>query len=128
MPGDRAIKGEIAKGGMVIELLDVDCIQPAGVNARLDSKLPIFGSCRYPFCVDVEQSMEYFADSVGIGEAKPFLLNASESVLASTPELVTLPDDMVARLVGKSSLDGVGALGSFYCGLWRCWMSGRSCA
>ena len=40
---DRAIKGEIAEGGIVIELLNVDCIEPARVDVRLNSKLGAFG-------------------------------------------------------------------------------------
>ena len=44
MLSDRAIKGEIAKGGIVIEPLNVDCIEPASVDVRLNSKLRAFGS------------------------------------------------------------------------------------
>jgi deoxycytidine triphosphate deaminase len=40
---DRAIKGEIAEGGIVIESLNVDCIEPARVDVRLNSKLGAFG-------------------------------------------------------------------------------------
>lgn len=40
---DRAIKGEIAEGAIVIESLSVDCIEPARVDVRLNSKLGAFG-------------------------------------------------------------------------------------
>jgi dCTP deaminase len=46
-------------------------------------------------------------------EVKPegaFILHPGEFVLGSTLELVTLPDDIVARLEGKSSLGRLGLL------------------
>ena len=107
---DRTIKEEIGKGRIVIEPLDASCIQPASVDIHLDNKLLVFKTWRHPFYIDVKQSVDDLSESVEIDEDRPFLLNAGEFVLASTLESITLPDDIVARLEGKSSLGRIGLL------------------
>jgi len=107
---DRTIKEEIAKGRIVIEPLDLTCIQPASVDIHLDNKLLVFKTWRHPFYIDVKQNIDDLSEPVEIDETKPFLLNAGEFVLASTLESITLPDDIVARLEGKSSLGRIGLL------------------
>ena len=107
---DRTIKEEIAKGRIVIEPLDLTCIQPARIDLHLDNKLLVFRTWRYPFCIDVKQNIDGLSEPVEIGEDEPFLLNAGEFVLASTLESTTLPDDIVARLEGKSSLGRIRLL------------------
>jgi dCTP deaminase len=107
---DRTIRDEIAKGRIVIEPLDPTCIQPASVDIHLDNKLLVFKTWRPPFYIDVKQNISGLAESVEIGEDRPFLLNAGEFVLGSTLESLTIPDDIVARLEGKSSLGRIGLL------------------
>jgi dCTP deaminase len=105
-----AVKEEIAEGTIVMEPLNVDCIQPASIDSHSDNKLLMLKTWRYPFCVDVKQSMDGLSEPVAIGEDKPFFLNAGEFVLASTLESIALPDDIVARLAGKSSSGPIGLL------------------
>ena len=107
---DRTIKEEIAKGRIVIEPLDTACIQPASIDVHLDKKLLVFITRRHPFYIDVRQNMDDLVEPVEISEDSPFFLNAGEFVLASTLESITLPDDIVARLEGKSSLGRIGLL------------------
>ena len=107
---DRSIKEEIAQGRILIEPLDPDCIQPASVDIHLDKKLLIFKTWRYPFYIDVKQNMEDLTELTEIGEDQPFFLQPGEFVLASTLEHITLPDDIVGRLEGKSSLGRMGLL------------------
>ena len=110
MLSDHTIKEQIAKGRIVINPLDTSCIQPASVDVHLDNKLLVFKTWRYPFYIDVRRSIDDLSEPVEIGEDKPFLLNAGEFVLASTMESITLPDDIVGRLEGKSSLGRIGLL------------------
>lgn len=70
----------------------------------------ILKTWRYPFYVAVKQTMDGFTKPVTIGEDKSFSLNAGQFVLASTLESVALPDDIVARLEGKSPLGPIGLL------------------
>lgn len=107
---DRTIKEEINKGRIIIEPLSPDSIQPASVDLRLDKKLLVFKSQRYPTYIDVRRNMDYLNELVEVGEDPPFYLNPGEFILASTLESITLPDDIVGRLEGKSSLGRIGLL------------------
>ena len=107
---DRTIKEEIAKGRLIIEPLDPSCIQPASIDVRLDKKLLIFKRRGYPFYIDVKQNMDDLTEVVEVNSDSPLFLNPGEFVLASTLESITLPDDIVGRLEGKSSLGRMGLL------------------
>ncbi len=107
---DRTIQEEIAKRRIVIEPLMPGSIQPASVDLHLDRKLLVFKPARYPDCIDVKQSMEDLMEPVDITDDSPFYLEPGGFVLGSTLEAVTLPEDIVGRLEGKSSLSRVGLL------------------
>jgi dCTP deaminase len=107
---DRTIKDEIAKGRIIIEPLIPGCIQPASVDLHLDKKLLVFKPQRHPAYIDVRHSLDHLHELVELDEDNAFFLNPGEFVLASTLESITLPDDIVGRLEGKSSLGRVGLL------------------
>src|SRR3989304_4607891 len=106
---DRTIKEELAKGRLKIEPLDESCIQPASVDVHLDRRFLVFRNSRRPY-IDVRQPADDLTEVVEIDGDVPFVLHPGEFVLASTVESVTLPDDIVARLEGKSSLGRLGLL------------------
>ena len=106
---DRTIKEELAKGRIVIEPLDPSDIQPASVDLHLDKKLLVFRNTRQPY-IDVRKDLPDLTEIEEIPDDTPFILHPGEFVLASTMESVTLPDDVVARLEGKSSLGRIGLL------------------
>jgi dCTP deaminase len=54
--------------------------------------------------------MEDLTELVEISDTEPFILHPGEFVLGQTLERVTLPNDIVARLEGKSSLGRLGLL------------------
>lgn len=107
---DRTIKEEIGKGRIVIDPLDMSCIQPASVDVHLGKKLLVFKTWRYPFYIDVKQDVTHLTEVVEIAEDSPFFLHPGEFVLGSTLESITLPHDIVGRLEGKSSLGRLGLL------------------
>jgi dCTP deaminase len=107
---DRTIREEIALGRIIIEPLDPACIQPASVDVHLDKKLLIFETRRPPFFIDVKQNLHDLNELVEIDDDKPFYLPPGEFVLASTLEDIVLPNDIVGRLEGKSSLGRIGLL------------------
>jgi dCTP deaminase len=107
---DRTIKEELAKGRIIIEPMDDNCIQPASVDIRLDEKLLVFRTQHQPSFIDVRQNPEGLSELVVLKEDIPFLLQPGEFILASTLESITLPDDIVGRLEGKSSLGRIGLL------------------
>ena len=107
---DRTIRAEIDSGRIVIEPFDPQLIQPSSIDVRVDRRFRVFHNARYPY-IDVRQPMEDLTELVEIqGDEQPFILHPGEFVLGQTLERVTLPDDLVARLEGKSSLGRLGLL------------------
>ena len=104
---DRTIKDELEKGRIVIDPLDPADIQPASVDLRLDRKILVFSNSRRPH-IDVRMTMDDLTETVQIDDEIPFILHPGEFVLGSTLEHIELPDDLVARLEGKSSLGRIG--------------------
>ena len=107
---DRTIREELDKGRLVIDPLDPDAVQPASVDVRLDRKVIVFRNQQEPFYIDVKRDMDGLKEVIELDEDSPFFVQPGEFVLASTLEDITLPDDIVARLEGKSSLARIGLL------------------
>jgi deoxycytidine triphosphate deaminase len=106
---DRDIRKQIESGRLVIEPFDPNMIQPSSVDLRVDKTFRIFANTRYPY-IDVMQPMDDLTEVVEVKDGEPFILHPGEFVLGSTLESVTLPDDLVARIEGKSSLGRLGLL------------------
>lgn len=106
---DREIKAAIKEGRIGIEPYDEADIQPASIDLRMDRFFRTFHNHRYPI-IDVKKPMDELTELVEVGEEEAFILHPGEFVLGSTREYVRLPDDLVARLEGKSSLGRLGLL------------------
>jgi dCTP deaminase len=106
---DRTIREEIDSGRIVIDPFEASNVQPSSVDVRVDRKFRVFHNARYPY-IDVRQPMDDLTELVEISDDEPFILHPGEFVLGQTLERVTLPDDLVARLEGKSSLGRLGLL------------------
>ena len=76
---------------------------------RVDRFFRVFHNNRYPF-IDVKVEQEELTELVEVDGEHPFVLHPGEFVLGSTLERIRLPDDLVARLEGKSSLGRLGLL------------------
>jgi dCTP deaminase len=106
---DRTIKAEIAAGRIVIDPYDESLVQPSSIDVRVDRKFRVFHNARYPY-IDVRQPMEGLTELLEVPDDEPFVLHPGEFVLGQTFESITLPNDIVARLEGKSSLGRLGLL------------------
>lgn len=106
---DRDIRKELAAGRIEIDPFDEACVQPSSVDLHVDSRFRVFANSRYPF-IDVRREMPDLTELVEVEPGEPFILHPGEFVLGSTLERVRIPDDMVARLEGKSSLGRLGLL------------------
>ena len=106
---DRAIRRLIEAGRIGIDPYDPALMQPSSLDVRVDRLFRVFRNSRYPF-IDVKTDQEDLTELVEVADAEPFILHPGEFVLGSTLERVTLPDDLVARLEGKSSLGRLGLL------------------
>lgn len=106
---DRDIRSEIAAGRIVIDPFIPEAVQPSSVDLHLDRRFRVFRNSRYPF-IDVRADQPELTELVEIAGDDPFILHPGEFVLGSTLERVQLPNDLVARLEGKSSLGRLGLL------------------
>jgi dCTP deaminase len=106
---DRTIREELAAGRIAIDPLDEACIQPSSVDLRLDRLFRVFLNHTMPV-IDVKEDLEDLTRLVEIDEGEAFILHPGEFVLGSTYERVSLPDNLVGRIEGKSSLGRLGLL------------------
>ena len=106
---DRTIRRLLSEGRIGIDPYAEELLQPSSVDVRVDRLFRVFRNSRYPF-IDVKQEMEELTELVEIDPDEAFILHPGEFVLGSTLERITLPDDLVARLEGKSSLGRLGLL------------------
>ncbi|SET63100.1 dCTP deaminase [Nonomuraea wenchangensis] len=106
---DRDILAEIDSGRLVLEPFDQEMIQPSSIDVRLDRFFRVFENHRYPH-IDPSVEQPDLTRMVEPDGEEPFILHPGEFVLASTYEVITLPDDLASRLEGKSSLGRLGLL------------------
>src|SRR5205823_8887764 len=106
---DRTIARLLEEERIVIEPYDESLLQPSSVDVRVDRFFRVFHNARYPY-IDVKEPQEELTELVEVAGEQPFILHPGEFVLGSTLERVVLPDDLVARLEGKSSLGRLGLL------------------
>src|ERR687896_1914458 len=100
---DRDIRSAIEARRIEIDPFDPACVQPSSVDLHVDAQFRVFANSRYPY-IDVKQEQPDLTELIETKPDEPFILHPGEFILGSTLERVALPDDLVARLEGKSSL------------------------
>src|SRR3954464_14936607 len=106
---DVSIRKALAEGRIIVEPLMDGGVQPSSVDLRVDRYFRVFRNDTTPF-IDPKLPQEDLTELVEVADDGAFILHPGEFVLGSTLEVVTLPDDLVARLEGKSSLGRLGLL------------------
>ena len=106
---DRDIRAELDAGRVRLDPYDPQMIQPASIDVRLDRWFRLFDNHRYPV-IDPAARQDHLTHLVDVGPDEPFVLHPGEFVLGATYERIGLPDDVAARLEGKSSLGRLGLL------------------
>lgn len=106
---DHDIRDELDSGRVVLEPYDPAMVQPSSVDVRLDKFFRLFDNHRYQV-IDPSTEQSDLTHEVEVIEGEAFVLHPGEFVLGSTYERVSLPDDVAARLEGKSSLGRLGLL------------------
>jgi dCTP deaminase len=106
---DRDIRAELDTERVVLEPYEPSMVQPSSVDVRIDRFFRLFDNHKYPVIDPAEEQPE-LTRLVEVTSGEAFVLHPGEFVLASTYEVVTLPDDIAARLEGKSSLGRLGLL------------------
>jgi dCTP deaminase len=106
---DRHLRESIESGRIVVEPFDPATIQPSSIDVRVDGLFRVFRN-HTSGVLDVKQDLSGLTELVEIPADGVFMLHPGEFVLGSTLERVALPDDLVARIEGKSSLGRLGLL------------------
>ena len=106
---DRDILAQVEAGRVGIDPLDAAMVQPSSIDVRLDKYFRVFENHRYAVIDPAADQSELTREVTPPGD-DPFVLHPGEFVLGSTYEYVRLPDDIAARLEGKSSLGRLGLL------------------
>jgi dCTP deaminase len=106
---DRDILAELDAKRVQLDPFEAAMVQPSSVDVRLDRFFRVFENHKYPH-IDPAEEQPDLTRLVEPEGGEPFILHPGEFVLGSTYELVTLPDDVAARLEGKSSLGRLGLL------------------
>ena len=106
---DRDIRAELEAGRVALDPYDPTMVQPSSIDVRLDRYFRLFDNHKYPV-IDPAAEQPDLTRLVEVERGEPFVLHPGEFVLGSTYEQVTLPDDVAARLEGKSSLGRLGLL------------------
>ncbi len=106
---DRDIRAQIDQGRVRLEPWDPSMVQPSSIDVRLDRYFRLFDNHRYPV-IDPAREQPDLTRLVEVDGGESFVLHPGEFVLGSTLEEVSLPDDVAARVEGKSSLGRLGLL------------------
>ncbi|WP_193509269.1 dCTP deaminase [Cryobacterium sp. BB736] len=106
---DRDIRAELDAGRVRLDPFERAMVQPSSVDVRIDRYFRLFDNHKYPY-IDPAEDQPELTRLLEVDATRPFILHPGEFVLASTFEAVTLPDDIAARLEGKSSLGRLGLL------------------
>ncbi|WP_404805978.1 dCTP deaminase [Methanobrevibacter smithii] len=104
------MKQYLEEGKIVIDSLkDEQQIQPSSVDMRLGDEFKVFKVIRKPYIdpKDEEDIAEYMESST-VPEGEAFIIHPNEFALATTQEYVKVPDDLVARVEGRSSMGRLG--------------------
>jgi dCTP deaminase len=106
---DGTIRRLLGEGRLILDPLEPQQVQPASVDVRLGAEFLVF---RNHTCevIDPFDKPADLMESVTVGEGSAFILHPGEFVLGTTLEEIGLPDDIVARVEGKSSLGRLGLL------------------
>ncbi len=106
---DRDLRALFDSGRARLEPYDPGMVQPSSVDVRLDRYFRVFENHRYPH-IDPAVDQPDLTRLIEPEGDEPFILHPGEFALASTYEVISLPDDVAARVEGKSSIGRLGLL------------------
>jgi dCTP deaminase len=106
---DRTIRRLVDDGRLVVDPWDADLVQPASIDLRLGDSFRVFHNHRVT-AIDLRDVPTNLTEEVAIGRDEAFVIHPGEFCLGRTLEWVELPDDVVARVEGKSSVGRLGLI------------------
>ena len=106
---DKDIKQALLDGKIKIEPLFPNSIQPASVDVHLGADFLVFKNTNN-ICIDPKEPIDGMMEELTIDDNRQFILHPGEFALGMTYETVSVPNDMVLQLNGKSSLGRIGLI------------------
>ncbi len=106
---DGTLRRLVDEGRLVVDPWDPDMVQPASIDLRLGDSFRVFSNHRIT-AIDLREVPPNLTEEVVIEPDEPFVIHPGEFCLGRTLERVELPDDLVARVEGKSSLGRLGLI------------------
>ena len=106
---DGTIRRLVDSGRIRLDPWDPAMVQPASVDLKLGSSFRVFHNHRVPV-IDLADPPTNLTEHVEVEDGGSFVIHPGEFVLGRTEEWVELPDDVVARIEGKSSLGRLGLI------------------
>lgn len=106
---DGTIRELIESGRIKVDPWDADMVQPASIDLRLGESFRVFHNHRIT-AIDLRDPPANLTEEVVAPDGEPFVIHPGEFCLGNTLEHVELPDDIVARIEGKSSLGRLGLI------------------
>lgn len=106
---DRSLLEEIKNGHFIIKPFDESCIQPSSIDLKLANEFRVFKHINHAL-IDTKIPFSEYTDLVRVNDGEKFILHPGEFVLGSTLEWVKVPNDLVGRIEGKSSLGRLGVI------------------
>lgn len=106
---DRSLREVIASGRLRIEPFDDAAVQPSSIDLRLGTVMRVFLN-HTDTHIDPRMDQRKLTEKVAVSSDEPFVLHPGEFVLGGTMEHVAMPDDLVGRIEGKSSLGRLGLM------------------
>lgn len=106
---DRDVRKLILEGKIVIEPLDLEeQLMPIGIDLRLGNEFRIFNVQAKGLVDPARDGLAELTQLVRVKDGEPFIIHPDEFVLGITKEYIKLPDDIAARIDGRSSLGRLG--------------------
>jgi len=106
---DIDIKREVQKKHIFISPFDSSCVQPASYDLKLGNEFRVFNNLNKPY-LDIKNYDDSFMELVRVKGETPLIIHPGEFVLGTTIETVGIPNDLIGRLEGKSSLGRIGII------------------
>ena len=106
---DRSIKEALDAKRIIIDPLDMSCIQPSSIDVKVSNLFRVFRN-HTAGTIDVKRDLSELTELVEIERDGVFMLHPGEFVLGSTLERIAIAKDLVGRVEGKSSLGRLGLL------------------
>ena len=106
---DQTIVSMVQAGRIKMEPWDPALVQPASIDLRLGDSFRVFHNHRAS-AIDLRDPPDNLTEEVVVPDGESFVIHPGEFCLGRTLEWVELPDDIVARIEGKSSLGRLGLI------------------